>query len=432
MRPTTGRAGTQNNLPPQSDLIFEVTPSPMPDPAALREPAEGRSEQAIDFCRRLVRTPSLPGMEQDAAQLVINEMQALGYDDVQVDEAGNVVGLIKGGDGAVVMLNTHLDHVGAGNPDRWPVPPFSADIVDDEIWGRGTMDIKGPMACQVYAPAVLRDAGWVPPGDVYVTAVVMEEVGGVGSRLLADGLEVDICVIGEATGGTVARGHRGRVELEVVFTGLSAHASAPERGQNPHYAAARFLTLLETMEMRGSLDFGQATVAPTLYRTDQVSPNVIPGEAIVTLDWRMVPDEQSHIVLDRVDEMAQAAARTQSEIGNPVTAECQIVYRVWQTYTGMERSFPAVSPAFSTSADDPLIGAARDALSSAFDAAVPLTTWRFATDGGHFASVGVQTLGFGPGREELAHTFEERISLGEMRQGLLGYAALISRLGQLP
>jgi acetylornithine deacetylase/succinyl-diaminopimelate desuccinylase-like protein len=63
---------------------------------------------------------------------------------------------------------------------------------------------------------------------------------------------------------------------------------------------------------------------------------------------------------------------------------------------------------------------------------VPVTTWRFATDGGHFAAAGIHTLGFGPGREELAHTFEERISLDELRQGLLGNAALLTRLGQLP
>jgi acetylornithine deacetylase/succinyl-diaminopimelate desuccinylase-like protein len=254
----------------------------------------------------------------------------------------------------------------------------------------------------------------------------MEEVGGVGARLLVDEVAATVVVIGEATDCQLARGHRGRTELDVVFRGQSAHASAPERAANPHFAAARFLSLLGQLDMRHSDVFGASTVAPTLYRTDQASPNVVPGEVVVTLDWRMVPDEASHEVLDRIDQLAQSAA------ADGVTAEALIVFRTQRTYLGMERSFPTINPGFETLPDDAYLQAARQALEAAYGGVVEIGTWRFATDGGHFASAGRRVIGFGPGHEALAHTFEERIAVSDLRRGLLGNAALAASLGSTP
>ena len=87
------------------------------------------------------------------------------------------------------MLNTHMDHVDVGDPARWPYPPYAATVVDGEIWGRGASDLKGPLACQVYAGALLKRSGLLLPNDVYVVGVVQEEVGGLGSSMLMDHLK---------------------------------------------------------------------------------------------------------------------------------------------------------------------------------------------------------------------------------------------------
>ncbi|MDX1390110.1 MAG: acetylornithine deacetylase/succinyldiaminopimelate desuccinylase-like deacylase, partial [Acidobacteriota bacterium] len=89
----------------------------------------------IDFLRRLIRTPSLPGHEGDLAREVEREMNALGYPEVRIDAVGNVLGRIPGGDGPAVMFNTHLDHVDVGDPDRWPFPPFAAHTDSEHVWG---------------------------------------------------------------------------------------------------------------------------------------------------------------------------------------------------------------------------------------------------------------------------------------------------------
>jgi acetylornithine deacetylase/succinyl-diaminopimelate desuccinylase-like protein len=137
----------------------------------------------VDFTRRLVQTPSMPFEEETIAQLIAEEMNRLEFDEVWLDKIGNVYGRIHGQDrekGALV-LNSHTDHVDPGDPALWPVPPFSAEIVDGRILGRGTCDIKGPLAVQVYSMAVLKRMGLKPPRDVVFTGVVQEEIGGAGA-----------------------------------------------------------------------------------------------------------------------------------------------------------------------------------------------------------------------------------------------------------
>jgi acetylornithine deacetylase/succinyl-diaminopimelate desuccinylase-like protein len=261
----------------------------------------------------------------------------------------------------------------------------------------------------------------------------MEEVGSIGARLLVDNLNVSAAVVGDATGGAVAIGHRGRVELEVSFRGRSAHASIPERAANPHYAAARFLLSLGNLPMRSVPPFGTSTVAPTLYVTDQSSANVVPATALVTLDWRTVPGEDGADVLDQVAALAAAATHIDGggDVAPIIQADARIVYRGWRTYTGLERSFASVSPAFHTPAASPLVVAAQEALETVLRRGAPTRIWPFATDGGQLAAAGIPTIGFGPGREALTHTQEERVSVDELRTGLVGTAALALRLGTL-
>ena len=125
--------------------------------ARLRELARGQEGPAVEFASRLIQTPSMPGEEGAVAALIQREMAALGYDDVSVDGVGNVIGVVRGsGGGSTVMFNTHMDHVSPGNPAAWTVDPFSGTVRDGALWGRGAVDIKGPLACQVHGVGMLR------------------------------------------------------------------------------------------------------------------------------------------------------------------------------------------------------------------------------------------------------------------------------------
>jgi len=384
-------------------------------------------QHCIDLLQQMIRTPSLPGQEGELAKLVANEMRDLGYDEVRIDEVGNVLGRIEGrGDAPNLMFNTHLDHVDVGDPAGWPHPPFGGEIHDDRVWGRGAVDIKGPMAAQVIGVARLL-AGGKPPGDVWVTGVVQEEVGGVGARHLAQTLPTSIVVVGEPSRNTLRRGHRGRTELVVHVKGRSVHASVPTRGVNPLYALGLFLGGLDDLKMTEDTELGPSTVAPTLLRTDQSSANVVPGEVWQTCDWRNVPGQSA----DDAQRLLESVAERILE-DNPAHAEAEIIITVpvveRRTYTGLDRPIPGANPAYILPADHPAVVAAEAICGAVLKEERPTGVWQFATDGGHFAEAGMVPIGFGPGNEFLAHTVDEHIEIPALEEAMAVNEALARRL----
>lgn len=378
----------------------------------------------LAFLREILRLPSLPGEEGDVARRVEAEMESLGFDGVEVDRAGNVVGRLEGrGDAPSVLFLTHLDVVDSGDPDDWEHPPFAAEVADGRVWGRGAVDIKGPLAAQVHgaARAAAGADGDAPPGDVWVAAVVGEEVGGLGARHLVGRLGADLVLVGEPSSNELRRGHRGRAEIEVRFGGRSAHASAPERGVNPLFPLARFLRRLPELDLPEHAELGRATVAPTLVRTDQRSANVIPGEVVLTLDCRLVPGQRAEELRDRVAALVRGEAFAGDDVGVAIPS------RARRSWTGYEAEFPADNPAFVLPVDHPALRSAADVLEEPLGRRPPIGVWGFATDGGHFAREGHTVVGFGPGDERLAHTVRESLAVAELEEAVEACAALAGR-----
>ena len=151
-------------------------------------PREATFENALAFAADLIRIPGLSGQEEDVARRVREEMEALGLKDIRVDSAGNVIGVAKGrGEAPPALLNSHLDVVAEGDHDEWEVPPFSGEVRNGQLHGRGAMDIKGPLALQTYAAASMMGEA---PGDVIVAHTVFEERGGLGMKRLLESGEV--------------------------------------------------------------------------------------------------------------------------------------------------------------------------------------------------------------------------------------------------
>ncbi len=388
--------------------------------------AEAHRSRAVDLCQRLVRIPSLPSHERELAEMVQAEMERLGYDRVSRDEAGNIIGFIAGtGGGPRVQFNTHLDHVDPGNPADWPFPPYEARLHEGFLWGRGTSDIKGSMAAQITALAALKAAGLPHRADWYVACVVNEEMGGLGTRYLVQTLPCDYAVIGEPSGNELVRGHRGRAAVVARFRGRSVHASMPEKGINPHYSAARFISSLRDLPMVHDPDLGPSSVTPTLYRTDQTSVNVVPGEVVVHLDWRLVRGEDEGAILEKLRPLLEAS------LVDGCQGEVCIPEETIATYTGFRETRPLVAYPMVTPEDHPLVQTARRALEGVLGRPMPPRFWRFTTDGSHLSRAGIPCIGFGPGDETLVHTVEERISTDQLVEAMAGYMALALALGDL-
>jgi putative selenium metabolism hydrolase len=391
---------------------------------AWRACVEGARDRIVGFCQRVIRAPSLSGHEEQVAQLVLGEMRSLGYDDVQVDGAGNVIGRIAGGGGRSTLLHAHMDVVDPGEESSWSHPPFAGDMASGYLWGRGASDTKGSLAAQVYALGLLREAGLKPAGDTYLAAVVGEELGGFGTAHLLGSLKPGIAIIGEPSSNTLRRAHRGRFEYVVTFRGRAAHASAPARGLNPHYSLARFLLVLREAPMARDSTFGESSVVPTLSYVDQTNSNVIPAKATVHLDWRNAPGESfedGRALLERVLSLTV-------EPGVQATIEARQVEMT--CYTGLKQALPMAMPGFYLECGHPDLVSAQAILEEALGRSVKVEVWAFTTDGGQLFAAGIPCVGFGPGEEGMAHVVDERLEVEQLLEATVGYMALALEMGK--
>jgi succinyl-diaminopimelate desuccinylase len=369
----------------------------------------------VDFTQRLIRTPSMPGDELAIGYLVAEELRRLGYDEVWQDAIGNVLGRVHGRDRRLpaLVLNTHLDHVDPGDLSLWPAPPFEGLIRDGRILGRGAVDIKGPLAVQVYSAAELLAAGERPRRDVVFCGVVQEEVGGAGARYWVEHLDypVELVVIGEPSANELALGHRGIVQVWLTFHGRSVHASAPERGENPNYALAAFLSRLDKAqsELKHHPHLGSTSIAPTIVQVDTTSGNVTPAWTRVLLDIRTATESIGSLY-DLIADLA----------GNH---PFEMVYV--DSLEKVTADSAEIIAGFYTPPDNPIVQRVAALIGDGMGRAPGVTRYRFATDGRHFALHGLLVVGFGPGEEELAHTARESIAIDQMAESLRGHIRLL-------
>ncbi|HYH82507.1 MAG TPA: M20/M25/M40 family metallo-hydrolase [Longimicrobium sp.] len=387
-------------------------------------------DRAIEFAADLIRIPSLPGEEGAVARRIVSELERLGFDEAWIDRAGNVTGRIRGtGSAPAVMLASHMDVVDAGDDDGWEHPPHAGVLADGYLHGRGAMDLKGPLALQVYAAAQFIDRP--PPGDLVLVCSVYEEKGGWGMMHWMDtaASRPGAVILAEATGGDLCIGHRGHAELAVEIRGRAAHASAPERGCNPVLLLPDVLSALAELSSRQQGDpvLGRATLTPTVVETWPRSGNVIPDRVRITLDMRVLPGWEEARAVEEL--RAHLSARVAPTDGvRVVVIPGLVTHRAW---TGWEDEHSNFTPGFLMDDDHPVVRAASAALRQALGATPAVRPWKFGTDGGHTCGThGVPTIGFAPGSEALAHTNRERLELAGARAAFDAYPALIRAVQQ--
>jgi len=382
-------------------------------------------ERAIRFAAELIRIPSPPGEEGAVARRIVDELRILGFDDARTDRAGNVIGRIAGrGRAPAVMLSSHMDVVDPGDPDGWEHHPYGGVVADGYLHGRGAMDLKGPLAIQVYAAAQFVYER--PAGDLLLVFSVFEEKGGWGMMQLMQsaGQRPGAVILGEATDCDLCTGHRGHAELAVEIHGVAAHASAPERGRNPNLVLPDVLLALRELSQSQPVDpiLGAATLTPTVIECWPRSGNVIPDRVRITLDLRVLPWWDEGRALKEI--RARLAERVPAVDG--IRVEVLPGHATFHAWTGWVHDDSNFTPGFLISDEHPLVQAAAEALTAAMGRAPAIRQWKFGTDGGHSCGThGIPTLGFAPGVEALAHTNRERLELASARRAFDAYPALI-------
>lgn len=378
-----------------------------------------------EFLRDLVRIPSPSCQEKALADRLMAELHQVGFHEVWADRIGNVIARIGAGQGPRLAYDGHMDTIGIGDPAAWTHDPFGGEIEDGLLYGRGAADMKGALASMVYGAKLLIDHAVPLQGDLYLVGVVQEEpCEGYAMRVLIEeeGLRPDWVLLGEPNNLQVSRGHRGRVEMEVIVRGRSAHASMPALGNNAINNAARLIFSLDLLadSLAGDPFLGKGTLAVTHIETDPASRNAIP--------------DVCRFVIDRRLTLGETEAKALAEINGLICreglrAEVHPVGFEYSSYTGYVCYGTEHYPAWVLPEDHMLVQAALRAVRQVTGERPNVSTWRFSTDGAYTMGVaGIPTVGIGPGDEAQVHTADEHIRIADCFKAAQIYAQLAADL----
>ena len=438
---------------------------------AIKKAAEGYKPAMVKFLRDMIAIPSESCEEKGVVHRIAEEMKALGYDKVEFDKLGNVIGWMGEGD-KIIALDSHVDTVGIGNRDNWEADPHQGYETDTIIYGRGGSDQEGGMASATYGARIMKDLGLIPAGYkiMVVGSVQEEDCDGMCWQYIVNQFfpanriqkeQVEFVISTEPTDGGIYRGHRGRMEIRVDVKGVSCHGSAPERGDNAIYKMADILQDVRALnenddadstEIKGLVKMLNPKYNPEHYEdarflgrgtctTSQIfytSPSrcAVADSCAISIDRRMTAGETYQSCLKEIEDLP-ACKKYAKDVkvsmymydrpawtGHVYKTEC-----FFPTWINKESAphVQALVDAYHNLWGTERIGADEKAMSTRTGR--PLTDkWTFSTNGVSIQGrYGIPCVGFGPGAESQAHAPNEIT----WKQDLVTCAALYAAVPSL-
>jgi putative selenium metabolism hydrolase len=384
-----------------------------------------RGQLAIALCQALIQAQSLSGHEDSAVQRMMQAFQSLGFDEVIVDRDGSILGHIKGNrPGKILLLDGHIDTVPVPDESKWTHKPFAGEIEDGRIYGRGASDMKGAVSAMIAASAFFAaDTRSDFAGEIYVSGVVYEELfEGIAARRISERIRPDCVVIGESSELDLKRGQRGRAEIVVETFGKPAHSANPRTGVNAVYKMAELIAEIGKLKAPEHPILGEGILELTDIKSSPYpGASVVPDYCRATYDRRLLVGETKESVLEPF--LALIAVIKQKD--EQFEARVHFASDVQKCYTGEEIRGERFFPGWVFDQDDEFVQRALAGLRSA-GLNPELTQYSFCTNGSHYAGeAGIKTIGFGPSRENLAHTIDEYIEIDQLLKAVEGYYGIL-------
>jgi putative selenium metabolism hydrolase len=382
--------------------------------------AESYKPEMTRFLRDMIRLPSESCHEKAVVERIREEMEKVGFDRTEIDPMGNVLGYIGSG-ATVIAMDAHIDTVAIGNKDNWEFDPYEGFEDDELIGGRGASDQEGGMASMVYAGKIIKDLGL--EGDytlVVVGSVQEEDCDGLCWQYIIkeSKLQPDFVVSTEPTDGGIYRGQRGRMEIKVEVKGVSAHGSAPERGDNAIFKMGRILGELEDLHGRlkddAFLGKGSLTVSEIFYTSP--SRCAVADGCTISIDRRLTAGEDQELALDQVRDLPSVKA---------AKGEVSMYTYESPSYTGLVYPTDCYFPSWVMDEDHTVTQAAAQTYRSLFGEEPRVDKWTFSTNGVSIMGMfGIPCIGFGPGKESEAHAPNEKTWKADLVRCAAFYAAM--------
>lgn len=378
-------------------------------------------QELIEFTQSLVRIKSMSGQEEEIIRFIERKMKTLGYDEVIIDSMGNLLGRIGNGEKSI-LFDSHVDTVAVNDEAEWDVPPFSGDIVDGYLHGRGSVDMKSSVAASIYAGAVARKLGLDSGKTIYVSCTVFEEdCDGENLKHLFKelSLQPNYVVICEPSNNQIALGHKGKAQISIQTHGVSAHGSAPEKGVNAIYEMAEIIQRVEKANAElMKKEKPRGTLVMSKISSTSASLNAVPSECEAYLDRRTIPGETEDNIKKEMDQLIE---------GKKATWEVGTLHR--KSWTGLDITYEPFHSAWKIDLQHELTQACIAAYRENFGGEpAAYDFWDFSTNAVTPVSLGIPTIGFGPGEYKLAHMRNEQCKVDQIIEACGFYTRLIDKI----
>jgi putative selenium metabolism hydrolase len=380
----------------------------------------------IQFLRDICAIPSMDSQIGPVGERVQAEMRQLGFDEIRFDKMGNTIGRIGNGP-KVFVYDSHIDTVGIGDPAEWEWDPFTGKIDENgRFFARGACDEKGSTPGMIYGLAIARDLGLLDGYTAYYFGNMEEWCDGIAPNTFVEvdpGVRPDFVVIGEPTKMCVYRGHKGRVEMQVVAKGRSCHAASNHLGDNAIYKLLPIIAGIRDLEPQlGNHDFlGNGKITVSDMRVTTPSINAVPNEALIYVDRRLTFGESKEDAIEQVRALIPPESRG--------TIQVEMLFYEDPSYTGFVYPVDKYFPAWAFDDNHPLVQAGTRTRELIGCPPAPTGKWNFSTNGIYWAGkAGIPSIGFGPGEEETAHTVRDSVLLDDVVKAAEFYALFPSTL----
>ena len=429
------------------------------DFSRVNELAKKYEPEMTRFLRDMIRIPSESCQEEGVIRRIKEEMEKVGFDRVEIDKMGNVLGFIGNGP-RIIAFDAHIDTVGVGNRSNWTFDPYEGYEDAETIGGRGASDQEGGMASMVYAGKIIKELGLCPKDCtiVMVGTVQEEDCDGLCWQYIIneDKVRPEFVVSTEPTDGGIYRGQRGRMEIRIDVKGVSCHGSAPERGDNAIYKMADILQDVRALNENDAADeteikglvkmldkkynpeweeanfLGRGTVTTSEIFFTSPSRCAVADSCAVSLDRRMTAGETWESCLDEIRALPSV-----KKYGDDVKVSMYEYSR--PSWTELVYPIECYFPTWVIPKDHKVTSALEEAYhnlygtermgnaeTEAMRKARPLTDkWTFSTNGvSIMGRNGIPCIGFGPGAEAQAHAPNEKTWKDDLVRCAAVYAAL--------
>ncbi len=347
-----------------------------------------------------------PG-EVEIAGYVANTLKNIGLNVEKLEpEPGrvSVVGILKGsGGGRSLMLNGHIDTVDVeGMPN-----PFSAEIRDGKLYGRGAYDMKASVAAQIAAAKALVDGGIQLSGDLLIAAVADEEHSSIGTADLIRHYKTDAAIVTEPTEMEICLAHKGFIWLEIEILGRAAHGSRYDLGIDANMHAGKLLAELETLLQEIYQRQKHPLLGPGSFHISTINGgtglSTYSERCTIQIERRTLPGESETQVISEyqtiLDKLSQADSNFNASLKTIL-----------------------VRPPFEVAPDAEIVKSINRSALAVLDSQPPMVGQNPWMDSAFLAEAGIETVVMGPSGAG-AHAAEEWIEI----QSVIDFTEILAK-----